>query len=55
MGVRGLPTTVVVDRQGREMARLEGAAAWDTPGMLAAVRRLVGAPARKPAEDESKT
>ena len=54
MGVRGLPTTVVVDRQGREMARLEGAAAWDSPQMLAAVRRLVGPPARKPAEDEAK-
>jgi thiol-disulfide isomerase/thioredoxin len=55
MGVRGLPTTVVVDRQGRETARLEGAAAWDAPEMLAAVRRLVGPVARKPAEDEAKT
>ncbi|MFC7475930.1 TlpA family protein disulfide reductase [Dankookia sp. GCM10030260] len=55
MGVRGLPTTVVVDRQGRETARLEGAAAWDAPAMLAAVRRLVGPPVRKPAEDEAKT
>jgi thiol-disulfide isomerase/thioredoxin len=55
MGVRGLPTTVVVDRQGRETARLEGAAAWDAPEMLAAVGRLVGPVARKPAEDEAKT
>ena len=55
LGVRGLPTTLVVDRQGREMARLEGAAAWDTPQMLAAVRRLVGPVARKAAEDEAKT
>ncbi len=42
MGVRGLPTTIIVDRQGRERARLEGEAAWDTPPMLEAVRRLVG-------------
>ncbi|MBK1657960.1 TlpA family protein disulfide reductase [Paracraurococcus ruber] len=42
LGVRGLPTTVIVDREGRERARLEGEAAWDTPEMLAAVRRLVG-------------
>jgi hypothetical protein len=25
-----------------ERARLEGAAEWDTPAMLAAIRRLVG-------------
>ena len=37
---RGLPTTVIVDRQGQERARLEGAAEWDTPAMLAAIRRL---------------
>jgi thiol-disulfide isomerase/thioredoxin len=53
LGVRGLPTTVVVDRQGRERARLEGAAAWDKPEMLAAVRRLVGPAAA--AEDQRKT
>jgi thiol-disulfide isomerase/thioredoxin len=41
-GVRGLPTTVIVDREGRERARLEGAAEWDTPEMLAAIRRLAG-------------
>ena len=53
-GVRGLPTTIVIDRLGRERARLEGAAEWDTPAMLAAVRRLVGPPAR-PAEDQTRT
>jgi hypothetical protein len=36
-----MPTTLVVDRQGRERARLEGGAEWDTPAMLAAIRRLV--------------
>jgi thiol-disulfide isomerase/thioredoxin len=40
LGSRGLPTTVIVDRAGRERARLEGAAEWDTPEMLAAIRRL---------------
>jgi thiol-disulfide isomerase/thioredoxin len=53
MGVRGLPTTIIVDRQGRERARLEGEAAWDTPEMLAAVRRLVGPAA--PAEEQART
>jgi thiol-disulfide isomerase/thioredoxin len=57
LGSRGLPTTVIVDRAGQERARLEGAAAWDTPEMLAAVRRLVvprAAPA-SPAPDQART
>lgn len=37
---RGLPTTVIVDRAGRERARLEGDAAWDAPEFVAAIRRL---------------
>jgi len=51
LGVRGLPTTVIVDRAGREVARLEGPAEWDAAAMLAAIRRLVG-PAR-PAEEKA--
>ncbi len=43
LGVHGLPTTVLIGRDGRERARLEGAAEWDSPEMLAAVRRLCGA------------
>jgi thiol-disulfide isomerase/thioredoxin len=42
LGLRGLPTTLVVDRAGRECARLEGGAEWDKPEMLARLRRLVG-------------
>jgi len=47
LGVRGLPTTLIVDRGGRERARLEGDAAWDAPEFIAAIRRLTarGAPA----------
>jgi hypothetical protein len=41
-GARGLPTTLIIDRQGREAARLEGALDWAAPATLAAVRRLVG-------------
>ena len=51
LGARGLPTTLIVDRQGRERARLEGDAAWDAPEFLAAIRRLAG-PARRPAGAE---
>jgi thiol-disulfide isomerase/thioredoxin len=42
LGVRGLPTTIIVDRGGRERARLEGDAAWDAPEFQAAIRRLTG-------------
>ena len=30
VGVRGLPTTLVLDAQGREVARLQGIAEWDS-------------------------
>lgn len=44
LGVRGLPTTVIIDRKGQEVARLEGEAAWDRPELVAAIRRLTGTP-----------
>ena len=47
VGVRGLPTSILVDREGRERARLEGAAAWDSPEFVALVRRLTGASAER--------
>ena len=38
---RGLPTSLVIDRQGRERARLEGSADWSTPAAAALVRKLI--------------
>jgi len=46
LGARGLPTTILIDRAGRERARLEGGAAWDGAALLADVRRLCGDGAR---------
>jgi len=43
LGARGLPTSIIVNREGQEVARLEGAAEWDEPAMLAALRALAGA------------
>ncbi len=40
VGVRGLPTTLLLNRSGQEVARLEGEAEWDHPQMVAAIRRL---------------
>ena len=36
--LRGLPTTLLIDRQGREIARLEGDAAWDGEDAMAVIR-----------------
>jgi len=42
MGVLGLPVTVIVDPQGREVARLIGDAEWDTDHALSALRSVMG-------------
>ena len=41
-GARGLPTSIIVDRQGNERGRLEGGIAWDSEAALAEIRKLVG-------------
>jgi thiol-disulfide isomerase/thioredoxin len=47
MGVFGVPTTLLIDREGREIGRLIGPAEWDAPDMIEFVRCLIaksGAP-----------
>lgn len=43
LNVRGIPTTLVIDREGRERGRLEGAADWSSAKAIATVRRLAKA------------
>jgi thiol-disulfide isomerase/thioredoxin len=38
---RGLPTTLLIDAEGREIGRLEGAADWDAPEALALMRHFL--------------
>jgi len=38
---RGIPTSLVIDKQGREVARMEGSADWSTPAAAALVQKLV--------------
>ena len=38
---RGIPTSLIIDKKGRERARLEGSADWSTPAAAALVRKLV--------------
>ena len=40
-GVQGIPTSVIIDKQGRARARLEGAADWSTPTAIQTVRKLI--------------
>ena len=37
----GLPTTLLIDRNGREIGRLVGPAEWDDPEMIAFLRQYV--------------
>ena len=41
LNVVGLPTTFLLDRQGREVGRLVGPAVWDTPEMVAFLRTRI--------------
>ena len=38
LGAAGLPTTLLIDSEGREMARLIGPADWDSPDLLAFIK-----------------
>lgn len=40
----GMPTTLIVDRQGREIARLVGPADWASPEALAVIEAAIAAP-----------
>jgi thiol-disulfide isomerase/thioredoxin len=42
LGAPGLPTTVVIDRAGREVGRLLGPAEWDSEEALAVIKALLG-------------
>jgi thiol-disulfide isomerase/thioredoxin len=41
LGLRGIPTTLVIDRKGRELGRLEGGAAWDDPAAVTLLRQML--------------
>ena len=42
-GVLGMPITIILDRQGREIARLQGEAKWDAPEAKALIRQVIEA------------
>ena len=40
--VRGLPTSFLIDRKGRVLGRVEGAAEWDAPKLLEVLKSFLG-------------
>ena len=52
LGVIGLPTTVLIDRDGNEVGRVAGAADWDSAAALALIRHYMdGAPSTSTAAE----
>ena len=41
LGVRGLPTTLLINKQGQELARLEGPAEWADQEAIKYFRRII--------------
>lgn len=46
LATRGLPTTLIIDRTGREVGRRVGPAEWDAPKMVEELRGMVEASGR---------
>ena len=40
LNVRGIPTTLLIDRQGKELGLLEGAADWSSPESVTVIRKM---------------
>ena len=40
--VQGLPTSILIDRKGRVLGRVEGAAEWDAPKLLEVLKSFLG-------------
>lgn len=47
LGAVGIPTTLLIDREGREVARKLGPAEWDSPEIVHAIRLRLGLSERR--------
>ncbi len=45
LDILGTPTTILIDKQGREIARTLGPEDWDKPAVIAQIKRYMAAPA----------
>jgi len=53
LGAVGLPTTLLIDREGREIARLIGPAEWDSPDIAAFISCVIAGDDAARSSDES--
>ena len=51
LAIPGVPTTLLIDREGREVARKMGEAQWDSPEMVSLVERTMRAQSARNADD----
>jgi hypothetical protein len=51
LAIPGVPTTLLIDREGREVARKMGAAEWDSPEMVSLIERTMHGHSAKNAGD----
>jgi thiol-disulfide isomerase/thioredoxin len=54
LDVFGLPATLLIDRQGRELGRLSGAAEWDAPDMIAFLKSTIAKKESRLADPQQK-
>jgi thiol-disulfide isomerase/thioredoxin len=54
LATAGLPTTLLIDAEGRELGRLIGPAEWDAPDMVAFLRSIVEKEGERLAAPENK-
>ncbi|MCY1304542.1 Thiol:disulfide interchange protein TlpA [compost metagenome] len=47
LGAFGLPVTLLLDREGRELGRKAGAAEWDSPEVIEFVQEVIATTPRK--------
>lgn len=52
LAIPGVPTTLLIDREGREVARKMGEAQWDSPEMVSLVERVIRGQSASNAGDE---
>ncbi|MHB1206950.1 MAG: TlpA family protein disulfide reductase [Rhodospirillaceae bacterium] len=43
-GIRGLPTTIIIDKAGKEVGRVEGEVQWTSPAVMEKLKSLASAP-----------
>ena len=45
LNILGTPTTILIDKQGREISRTLGPQDWDQPSVIAQLRQYMARPA----------